>query len=260
MNQSNTFLSVIVLCLITSEITFAQKSVDEAVEAKVNEAEAVLQIREQEFKRMQALHRERAVSAGELAKAARSLAEARVELASLRTDRDNLIDALQELVKLSQQELQRMEQLVSNGLADASNLARAKEQLLHTKTRLVEAESHRKPKKIEKADQERIKSLRLQRRSVLRQLVEVVEAQNREGAVPLETVLKANLNLLDAELAVVETPEQRKKIQEKMIQVMKVLEDAAERKFKNGLATQAEYLAAKAARLNLEIRMLRSIK
>ena len=105
---------------------------------------------------------------------------------------------------------------------------------------------------------EQLESLLKERRDTLRQLVETLEGQWRAGLTDGQLpILHARNELLDAELDLAKTREERIAAREKMVANLKVIEKAAEMQQRMGTTTPDTLLRAKAARLKAEAQLLR---
>jgi hypothetical protein len=105
---------------------------------------------------------------------------------------------------------------------------------------------------------ERLESLLKERRETLRQLVETLEGQWRAGLTDGQMpALHAKNELLDAELDLAKTREERITVREKMVANLKVIEKTAEIQQRMGTTTPDTLLRAKAARLKAEAQLLR---
>jgi hypothetical protein len=103
-----------------------------------------------------------------------------------------------------------------------------------------------------------LEALLKERRDTLRQMVENLEVGQRSGTGITElSVLHARNELLDAELDLAKTREERVAVREKMVANLKVIEKAAEMQYRMGTTTPETLLRAKAARLKAEAQLLR---
>ena len=104
---------------------------------------------------------------------------------------------------------------------------------------------------------QKLEELLKERRDTLRQLVDVVTGQYRNGTTGFESVARATDQLIDADLELTKNPEGRIAILQRRVELMKGLFAMVDMKFKNGLVTQAQVLAAKAALLQSQIHLTR---
>jgi len=103
----------------------------------------------------------------------------------------------------------------------------------------------------------RIQALLEERRATLHQLVRTFEAKFRAGVGGYDAVIHATNQLLEVELELAKTTEERLSIHEQRVKNLKELEEIM-RKMQQAAVVGAEgVLAAKAARLNAEIALLR---
>lgn len=95
------------------------------------------------------------------------------------------------------------------------------------------------------------------RQATLRQLVEFVTEEYRNGTTGFDTVVRATDQVLDADLELAKNAEARIAILQKRVELRNSLFSLVETRFKAGQVTQAQVLAAKAAMLESEIRLAR---
>jgi hypothetical protein len=103
-----------------------------------------------------------------------------------------------------------------------------------------------------------LESLLKERRDTLRRLVDILDAQHRQGFGGQEqedVVLYASNELFDAELDLATTKTERIAIREKIVANLRQVEKRAEMRV--GVTTAKKSLEAKAARLKAEIQLLR---
>jgi len=96
-----------------------------------------------------------------------------------------------------------------------------------------------------------------ERQATLRQLVEFVTEEYRNGTSGFDSVIRATDQLLDADLELAEHANARIVILQKRVELMKSLFSIVEARFEIGQVTRAQVLAAKAAMLESEIRLAR---
>jgi outer membrane protein TolC len=77
------------------------------------------------------------------------------------------------------------------------------------------------------------------------------------GSVSLTTILAGRDQLLDAELQLAKTKEQRLTLYQERLDNMRALEDAVKKRYEAGQSTLESKLSATAARLQAEIDLLR---
>ncbi len=103
----------------------------------------------------------------------------------------------------------------------------------------------------------KLDTLLRQRRETLGQLVKVTTEHYRTGRTTIDSVIRASRQLLNAELELAEDRNARLAIHAKRIALLKDFERIVQTQFKAGDATQEDILAARAARLEAEIQLLR---
>jgi outer membrane protein TolC len=106
---------------------------------------------------------------------------------------------------------------------------------------------------------ERIAKLLDERRETTRKLVEAVNAEYEVGVKGLEHVIRAQNELLDAELSLAKTHAARIDVHQQIVENLRTLEQEVEGKLRLGArgGSQADLLAAKSARLQAEIALRR---
>ena len=103
-----------------------------------------------------------------------------------------------------------------------------------------------------------LNELLTKRRDTLKTRVDVLEQMHADGRLPLTTVVAGRDQLLDAELQLAKTKEQRLLLYQKRIENMRALEDTIKRRYENGRSSLESALSATAARLQAEIDLLRA--
>ena len=96
-----------------------------------------------------------------------------------------------------------------------------------------------------------------QRQAVLRQLVEVVTQEYRQGIRDFEPVVRATDQLIAADLELAKSSKDRIAILQRRVEVMKEFFAGANTRRKAGVATQSEFLSAQAALLDSQIQLAR---
>ena len=120
---------------------------------------------------------------------------------------------------------------------------------------VAEAES---PPQDATARNDRVKTLVDERIEVLRRLVALAAKQHSWGQVEMETLIRAEGALLDAELDAATTRTDRVRAYGQRLKSLQELEDAAGESYHAGAASERELLSVKAARLEVEIALLRA--
>ena len=95
-----------------------------------------------------------------------------------------------------------------------------------------------------------------ERRDVLRQLVAVRTEAYRAGRGNLESVVRSQRDLLHAQLRLQDDPRRRIELRSKAVELAKNLERIAESSFRQGSASQADILEARATRLDLQVELV----
>ena len=96
-----------------------------------------------------------------------------------------------------------------------------------------------------------------QRQATLRQLVEVVTKEYRQGVGGFEPVIRATDQLINADLELAKNSKDRLAILQRRVELMEEFVAGVSTKHKVGRATQAEVLAARAELLNAKIQLAR---
>ena len=104
---------------------------------------------------------------------------------------------------------------------------------------------------------DKLATLLTQRRDTLRQLVDAVTEEYRQGRSGFESVAHATDQLIDAELELAKDAKDRVAILQRRVALMKDLFTMVNTRFKAGQVTQAQVLAAKAALLKSQIQLVR---
>lgn len=102
----------------------------------------------------------------------------------------------------------------------------------------------------------KIYNLKLKRRDVLKQLVTLHEKAIRAGAATPESMLKASIELAEAELELARNEKERVRILKRNYELFVRLESRARAAFKVGAAGVGYVLSTQAKRLKAEIRWL----
>ena len=102
-----------------------------------------------------------------------------------------------------------------------------------------------------------LNELLTKRRDTLKQRVDVLEQMHADGSLSLTAVLAGRDQLLDAELQLAKTKEQRLTLYQKRLDNMRALEDMVKKRYEAGQITLDSTLSARAARLQAEIDLLR---
>jgi outer membrane protein TolC len=96
-----------------------------------------------------------------------------------------------------------------------------------------------------------------QRQATLRQLIEVVTKEYRNGVSGFEPVIRATDQLIDADLEMAKNSKDRVAILQRRVELMKEFFAGVSTKYKAGVATQSESIAAQAELLNAKIQLAR---
>jgi outer membrane protein TolC len=104
----------------------------------------------------------------------------------------------------------------------------------------------------------KINKLLVERRDTLRKLLGAVTVQHRAGQTTINKVIQAQNGLLDAELQLADTKEERIRIHEKRLENSRNLENLVEHQHAAAAVAIDQVLVAKAARLQAEIDLLRA--
>ena len=102
--------------------------------------------------------------------------------------------------------------------------------------------------------------LRAQRIETLRQAVNAIEAQYRAGQSDVRELLAVQAELLDAKLDAASTPKLRIQVLKQQLELSASAEKLADARFRAGGAKQTDVLLAKAARLRVEVLLLKEEK
>lgn len=111
-----------------------------------------------------------------------------------------------------------------------------------------------------KADpvEDQVRALMKQKQEVLEQRVQLLRETYLRGSIPFDEVLAARNDLLEVELELAASMDERLSILESQLQNLRQLEELTKRHFATGQAPQADLLGARAARLGAEIAVLRA--
>ncbi len=99
--------------------------------------------------------------------------------------------------------------------------------------------------------------LQKQQVETLQQAVRQIEAQYRAGEVAIEQLLVAQSTLLDAQLEMAVTHEMRLDVLTQQLKLKTMVESEADARYRAGLGKKSDYLFAKAARLRVEILLVK---
>ncbi|MEN6497741.1 MAG: hypothetical protein ABFD16_25865 [Thermoguttaceae bacterium] len=102
-----------------------------------------------------------------------------------------------------------------------------------------------------------LQSLLEERRDTLRKLLKHVESQHASGNATEVAVIRASNQLIEAELELVRTKPERIALFEKIVDNLRRAEQWTEARYEAGRCTWEDALAAKAARLQGEINLVR---
>jgi hypothetical protein len=103
---------------------------------------------------------------------------------------------------------------------------------------------------------ENLIALRKERCDVLRQAAEVAEVLHRNAKIDDTSLRRITINLLNAELDLAPDRAGRLALREQTVKQFKAIEEAVAARVERALATHADLLEAKAARLQAEIDLL----
>jgi len=103
-----------------------------------------------------------------------------------------------------------------------------------------------------------IRQLLIERRDVARECANGVETEVRFGAKPLDQFLRAQNVLLDAEVELAQTHDEKCAIFERRVTSLQRMEAEAKAKHDIGIGSLVDHLSAKAERLKAEIDLLRA--
>ena len=129
---------------------------------------------------------------------------------------------------------------------------------LFSATLLVAAENGNDQDK-SKIDQ-KIIELKKERIQILKQRVEALESQHKEGDIQIMKVIHAKEDLYQAQLALVSERKQRVELFKSRLQNMIELENVAKMRFENGIGPLENKYVAAAARIEAEIDYLNEEK
>ena len=101
-----------------------------------------------------------------------------------------------------------------------------------------------------------VDSLLRESRDAFKQILAIAKMQYEEHSVSLDGVLQASIQLLDAELQLVTSRDERVRLHEKRVKNFKELEDVARRGHDAGTVTMKKVLLAKTMRIHAEIDLL----
>ena len=105
-------------------------------------------------------------------------------------------------------------------------------------------------------ESQKVEELLKERQATLRQLVELVTAEYGNGQTGFDSVVRAADQLLAADLEFAENAKTRIAILQKRVELMKSLFSMAESRFKHGVGSQTQVLAARAAMLESQSNLL----
>ena len=98
------------------------------------------------------------------------------------------------------------------------------------------------------------------RRDVLKDAVNILNEKFREGGSSLDAVVAANVALLEAELELPVSKEERLLVLQQLLKQHSRLEQRMEEVLEHGVGRPEDYLTAKAARLKVEIELHKARK
>ena len=107
------------------------------------------------------------------------------------------------------------------------------------------------------AENQAISMLMQERRDALRDRAETLRNENRKGRVDVARVLHAENDLIDAELELARTKDERVTLHTKALENYEKIEQFAELSIKSGIGSIPEQLNAKANRIAAKIELLR---
>lgn len=106
------------------------------------------------------------------------------------------------------------------------------------------------------ASDSELSDLLVERREVLREIMELFVIRYKEGSTTLENVIQAKNRLLDAELKIAKSKPERIRIRKEQVKNLRDLENEMTLGHKDGRNTSVEILEVKATRLEAEIKLL----
>jgi hypothetical protein len=112
---------------------------------------------------------------------------------------------------------------------------------------------NQKPNEVEK----KVTALKIQRRDVLAQLVEVRQSRFEAGVVTMDQVIWASAELCEAQLELTQNANERIKLLRQLVDGLSKIEQIAKIKFEVARSPIDELLKARAARIAAEIRLVR---
>ena len=102
-----------------------------------------------------------------------------------------------------------------------------------------------------------VESLMKERRDVLQNIAQMLNAQYRVGTAGIDRVVSATNKLADAELELAKTKDERIAVCRKQVESCRDFEKLCQARHEVGIVTQADVLIATAERLKAEIQLLR---
>lgn len=108
------------------------------------------------------------------------------------------------------------------------------------------------------SDSQALRKLLEERKALLRQAVGVAVEEHRAGRIDLDSVLTLRRDLLNAELELAASREERIELYGKLVEHARAWENTTAELYKSGGATQVDVLKAKAARLRSQIDLERA--
>ena len=106
----------------------------------------------------------------------------------------------------------------------------------------------------------KVRTLQQERVDVLQRAVELALEQYREGALDFRSVHATQSDLLDAQLDMAETREERIRILRSKLKIAKGSMAISEMRFENGQTSKLEIYQAKSAALRIEIQLLKLLR
>ena len=103
----------------------------------------------------------------------------------------------------------------------------------------------------------RINRLLIERRDILRELLDAVKLRYESGETSVNSVFHAQNVLIEADLELAQTDIERMGIHDMRVKNLRNFENALEQQHSQGEATVEQLLASKAARMQAEIEFLR---
>ena len=105
-----------------------------------------------------------------------------------------------------------------------------------------------------------LRALQESRRDTLKEVVAILDQAHQSGTIKVDEVLKANSALLEAELELATSQQERIAIFEKMLEAQTEIESSWSGKVNTGQARMTDLLTATAARIKTEIDLYKAKK